>query len=173
MIVRDIALVVTLLLSAAPLAAQQRGTLEFGGFANNTAFDESLSTESGWGAGGRVGAFLSPRLSIEVEGSGVGASRSQGSNDITVGVYSARLLGAPFQFGKVALLVGAGGDHTDTEFLKSYGFHALLGARVALTDALALRVGWTEYYLVNGDATNRSLHVGFSAYRSPALSSMR
>ena len=158
MFAKNILIGFALMVSAVPLDAQRRGTIEFGGFASNTAFDESLAVASGWGAGARVGAYLFPRLSIEVEGTGTTATNS---------VFSARLLAAPLRLGPVSVLLGAGVDHTDVDVLKSYGVHGLLGAKLAISNAIAVRAGWVESYLANGESTNRSLQLGLSAHRSP------
>ena len=58
---------VAVAVAAVPAAAQQQGTVEFGVFASNTSFGNSLGMNSGWGGGGRVGVFMFPRLSAEFE----------------------------------------------------------------------------------------------------------
>ena len=40
------------LLCAAPVAAQRRGTMEFGGFGSLAKFDSELTLESAYGGGG-------------------------------------------------------------------------------------------------------------------------
>ena len=47
-----------LLVSAAPVMGQDRGTIEFGAYGNTTSFDSELNMNDSWGGGGRVGAFL-------------------------------------------------------------------------------------------------------------------
>jgi len=164
---RAIAIGVAALVLAVPAGAQQRGTIEFGGFASNTSFDNSLRMNNSWGAGGRVGAFIFPRLSVEFEGGGSNAGRTLGLRDVNVGVLSARLTAVPLKVGPMSLLLGAGVDHTDTNFLESYGYHGLVGAKLALGQSLALRVDGIQSYMVHGNGTNRALHVGLVAYRSP------
>jgi outer membrane protein OmpA-like peptidoglycan-associated protein len=160
--------IAALLIAVTPVAAQQqRGTVEFGGFASSTSYDESLGMNRGLGWGGRVGAFLHPRLSIEFEGGTASASRDQGLNDVNVGILSARLTAIPARLGRVSFLLGAGIDHTDTYFLESYGGHGLLGAKVRLWDAGDLRLDWIQTYMSNGKGTNRGLHLGMSVYRQP------
>ena len=69
-------LVVSLLvgLSAAPLTAQQKGTIEIGGFGKFTdyskSFEATRQSANAYGAGGRLGYFLNPRWELEVDGSG-------------------------------------------------------------------------------------------------------
>lgn len=157
------------LLGTVPAAAQQRGTVEFGAFGSTTSFDNSLGMNSGWGAGGRVGVFLAPRWSVEFEGGGSRVSRPSGLSDVNVGVLSARLTAVPFKLGGVSVLLGAGIDHTDTWFLESYGVHGLLGAKIALSPSVALRVDGIHSFMANGNGTNTGLHVGLSFYRNPGV----
>lgn len=69
-------LVVSLLigLSAAPLLAQQKGTIEIGGFGKFTDYSKSFETTrqsaNSYGAGGRLGYFLNRHWELEVDGSG-------------------------------------------------------------------------------------------------------
>ena len=53
---------------AMPLAAQERGTIEFGAFGSAASFDNDLSLKTGMGAGGRIAMYLDPRWSVEFEG---------------------------------------------------------------------------------------------------------
>ena len=152
---------------AAPAAAQQRGTMEFGAFASNTNFDNTLGMSSSWGAGARIGVFVVPRLSVEFEGGGSNAGRTLGLQNVNVGVLSARLTAVPLKFGRVSVLLGGGIDHTDTYYMESFGIHGLLGAKFALSDLVALRVDGIDSYMANGKYTNLGLHVGLSIYRNP------
>ena len=157
------------LIGAVPATAQQRGTMEFGGFASNTAFDNGLHMNNSWGAGGRIGVFIFPRLSAEFEGGGANAGRSLGLADVNVGILSARLTAVPFKFGPVSVLLGAGVDHTDTYFFESYGFHGLLGAKIRLSDFVALRIDRIRSWMSNGNGINSGLHLGLSIYRNPGV----
>jgi peptidoglycan-associated lipoprotein len=172
MIVRTIVVAVAVLAGAVPAAAQQRGTVEFGGFASNTSFDHSLGMTDGLGAGGRIGVFIWPRLSLEFEGGGTSSDRPSKVHEVNVGIYSGRVTGVPLKFGRVSFLVGAGMDYIDTWLFESYGVHALLGAKLALTESFALRVDGIESYmgeryLHNDNGTNTAIHVGFSVHRGP------
>ncbi|MBI3790634.1 MAG: hypothetical protein HY275_07125 [Gemmatimonadetes bacterium] len=146
--------------------AQQRGTMEFGVFASYSSFDPALDIVSGWGAGGRIGMYAARYLAVEFEGGGGDVARTFNRTNVNVGNLSMRLLLVPVQLGRVALLAGLGGDFTDTFEMQSYGVHALLGLRVALTDALAVRVDGIDSYLANGRRTNAALHIGLSVLRS-------
>jgi len=157
------------LVGAVPATAQQRGTMEFGAFGSNTSWDNSLNINSNWGAGARVGVFITPRLSAEFEGGGGNASRSLGLANVNVGVLSGRLTFVPFKVGSLSALLGLGADHTDTYFFESYGIHALLGAKVRLSDYVALRFDGINSWMSNGNGQQKSLHVGLSFYRNPGV----
>ncbi len=167
MLVRAITVGVAGLILAAPAAAQQRGTVEFGGFASNTSFDNSLGMNNAWGAGGRVGAFLHPRLSVEFEGGGTSASRNVGLQNVNVGILSGRFTAVPLQGGRLSILLGAGVDHTDTFVLESYGVHGLLGAKIAFWNSGFLRVDGIQSWMAHGKGTNTGLHLGLGFYRNP------
>ena len=157
------------LIGAVPATAQQRGTMEFGAFGSNSSWDNSLNINSNWGAGARVGVFLTPRLSAEFEGGGGNASRSLGLANVNVGVLSGRLTFVPLKFGSLSILAGLGADHTDTYFFESYGIHGLLGAKVRLSDYVALRFDGINSWMSNGGGQQKSLHVGLSFYRNPGV----
>jgi len=167
MSVRTITVGVALLLSAAPAIAQQRGTVEFGGFASNTKYDTGLGMNNSWGAGGRIGVFVLPRLSLEFEGGSSNAGRPLGLSNVNVGILTARATAVPLKAGRLSILLGAGVDHTDTYFIESYGVNGLLGAKIALSPAVALRVDGIASYLANQKYTNLGVHVGLSVYRNP------
>jgi outer membrane protein OmpA-like peptidoglycan-associated protein len=160
------------LVGAVPATAQQRGTMEFGAFGSNTSWNSSLNMNSNWGAGARIGVFITPRLSAEFEGGGGTASRSLGLADVNVGVLSGRLAFVPFKVGSVSALLGLGADHTDTYFFESYGVSGLLGAKVPLSDYVALRVDGINSWMSNGGGQQKSLHLGLSFYRHPGVSTV-
>lgn len=160
---------VAVLLAAAPATAQQRGTMEFGGFASNTSFDQFLGMGNSWGAGGRISLYAFPRLAFEFEGGGSNAARNLGLQNVNVGILSARLTATPIKYRRLSILVGGGGDHTDTYFIESYGVHGLLGAKFRLSDAAALRVDGILSWMANGNYTNRGLHFGLSLTRNPMV----
>jgi peptidoglycan-associated lipoprotein len=157
------------LVGAVPATAQQRGTMEFGAFGSNSSWDNSLNINSNWGAGARVGVFFTPRLSAEFEGGGGNASRSLGLANVNVGVLSGRLTWVPFKVGSLSALLGLGADHTDTYFFESYGIHGLLGAKIRLSDYVALRFDGINSWMSNGHGQQKSLHVGLSFYRNPGV----
>ncbi len=62
-----------LALVAAPAVAQEKGTVEFGGFVKYTRYDKSFGTsnkrENSYGGGARLGYFLSKHWELEADGS--------------------------------------------------------------------------------------------------------
>jgi len=163
---------VAVLVGAVPATAQQRGTMEFGAFGSNTSWDASLNMNSSWGAGARVGVFITPRLSAEFEGGGGSASRGSGLEDVNVGLLAGRLTFVPFKTGGVSFLLGLGANHTDTYFFESYGLDGLLGAKIRLSDFVALRVDGIQSWMANGNGSNASLHLGLSFYRNPGVNTV-
>jgi len=132
---------VAALVIAVSAGAQERGTIEFGGFTSVAKFDQALSLNTGYGIGGRVGAYLVPRWSMEFEMAEMRASRPNGLKDVNVGILSGRLVGVPFQAGALSVLVGAGaGVSTETNFMHSYGVDALTGIKLALNPNTAFRI---------------------------------
>ena len=155
---------------AAPVAAQERGTMEFGAFGSAATFDNKLSLKTGYGGGGRIAMYLDPRWSIEFEKGEMRANRPNGLKDVNVGILSSRLIVAPLTSGALSFVVGGGaGISTETNFLHSYGVDALVGAKFALTDNASLRVDGVMDWLANEDwKTYKSVRVGISMFRHPA-----
>jgi outer membrane protein OmpA-like peptidoglycan-associated protein len=164
-----IAVGVAALVSAAPVAGQQRGTVEFGAFGTASSYDASLDMNNSMGFGGRVGAFISPRFSLEFEAGGGNAERPNGLEAVNVGVLSGRALFVPLRLAsnRVSVLLGGGVDHTDANFFESYGWHGLLGMKLGLSETVALRVDGIRSWMATGDGANNSLHFGLSMYRRP------
>jgi outer membrane protein OmpA-like peptidoglycan-associated protein len=159
------------LISASPVTAQQRGTIELGAFASTTGYESSLGMNNHAGFGGRVGAFFTPRFSVEFEGGGGTAPRTLGRSDVNVGVLSGRLLLVPLRLANnsFSVLLGGGVDHTDANFFESYGWHGLLGAKLRLSDAIAIRADGIKSWMATGDGSNTSFHLGLSVYRVPGF----
>lgn len=70
---RSLLLAGALVLSGAPALAQEKGTWELGGFGRFTSYDNSFDVarkrQNSYGGGARIGYFLSPRFSLELDGS--------------------------------------------------------------------------------------------------------
>ncbi len=169
MFIRACTIGVTALLLAVPAAAQERGTIELGGFANYSFYDDALGLDDGWGGGGRIGAFLFPHLSVEFDIARKGADRPNGLQSVSVEAFSARLTAVPLIVGPVSFLVGAGAVHTDYEVGVDDGFQGLVGMKWALGSSAALRVeGLLDRNSMDGDETwNKAIQFGLSFYRHP------
>jgi hypothetical protein len=169
MSIRAIAVGLAALVCAVPVAAQERGTVEFGAFASAATFDNALTLDNGYGGGGRIAMFLDPRWSVEFEKAEMRASRPNGLANVNVGILSSRLMLVPLTAGPLSLVVGAGGGiSTETNFMHSYGLDALVGAKYALTDNAALRVDGVFDWLANENwKTYRSVRFGVSLFRRP------
>lgn len=170
MSLRTLTIAFAALVIAVPAAAQQRGTIEFGAFGSVGRFDKDLTLDQGFGGGGRIGAFLTPRTSVEFEMGEMRATRTLGLRDVNVGILSARLTQIFARSGKLSLLLGAGaGTSTETNFMHTYGVQALVGAKLALSDRAALRADLIGHWLANEDwKAYQAVHVGLSLYRSPS-----
>src|SRR6185369_13090241 len=109
------------LVLAAPAAAQERGTMEFGAFGSAATFDNALSLKTAFGGGGRIGMFLDPRWLVEFEKAEMRATRPSGLKDVNVGILASRLIFTPVTSGALSFLIGGGaGIGTETNFLHSY-----------------------------------------------------
>lgn len=170
MSLRTLTIAFAALVIAVPAAAQQRGTIEFGAFGSAGRFDKALTLDQGYGGGGRIGAFLTPRTSLEFEKGEMRATRTLGLKDVNVGILSARLTQIFARSGKLSLLIGAGaGASTETNFMHTYGVNALVGMKIAMGDNAAFRADLIGDWLANEDwKAYQSLHVGISLYRNPS-----
>jgi outer membrane protein OmpA-like peptidoglycan-associated protein len=156
---------------AIPLGAQERGSMEFGAFVSLNSFQDKFNMDNAVGFGGRIGAFLDPRWALEFEGNGGTASRPGGLADRTFRFLDARVLFVPVKVGRAQLLIGAGAGHVDAnvnnDFTdQSYGYHALLGGKLAIGENAALRLDGVQYF--NDGASHRSFRAGLSLYRHPS-----
>ena len=166
---RAITIGAAVLLWAVPAAAQQRGTVEFGAFGSAGSFDNALTLGTGFGGGGRMGVFLDPRFAIEFEKGEMSATSTVKASRVNVGLISGRAVWTPIRAGALSIVLGAGAAAgTETNFLHSYGVNALLGAKVALNDNIAIRVDGVGDWLANNQwAPFQSIHLGLSFFRSP------
>src|SRR3954471_11157953 len=167
------------------LDAPLPGTVELGGFAQWTFFDDnagltgSAVAEDGLGYGGRVGVFLSdPRW--ELEGDGYYSPQSNefasttGISDVDAHAFAlrlnynfpfARLMGRQSQF-----IIGAGATRTSyrfendvtniTSYTYNYGGSALAGIRLGIANRTALRFDGVLDYMPNHKPdANMNIHV--------------
>jgi peptidoglycan-associated lipoprotein len=145
---------------ASSIAAQQPGTVELGGYGSYTRFGDEASAESRGGTGGRIGIFVTPRLSLEGE-AGYTYTDFTGSTGGRIW-YSPLSLRAVWHVpagSRAALLLGAGVTRGHFYYAdESYdaGPSALAGVRLSLTDWLALRVDGVADWMLDP----RTLHLG-------------
>lgn len=170
MSLRTLTIAVAALVIAVPAAAQQRGTIEFGAFASAGRFDKALTLDQGFGGGGRIGAFLTPRTSLEFEKSEMSATRTLGLKDVNVGILSARLVQIFARTGGLSLMIGAGaGASTETNFMHSYGINALVGGKIRIGKNAAFRADLIGDWLANEDwKAYQRVQVGLVLYRNPS-----
>lgn len=141
-------------------AAQQRGSVELGGFLNAAYFDRSLDFDQGEvGIGGLVGYFVTPKVALEGEIARVPFSSVDGIDANFVPLRARATYNAPLGANS-ALLLGAGYVHTfyrhDID-MDDDGATALVGLRVAMQQALQLRFGTYLDFIPspsNGDDSN-------------------
>lgn len=155
---------------AVPAAAQDRGTMEFGGFGSYAWFNEEIGLKTGYGGGVRVGMFLDPRWAFEFEGAEMRATRPNGLKDVNVGILAPRIVWTPFTAGNLSFLLGIGAAvSTETFFLHSYGADALAGVKVKMGENAAFRLDGTYDYLQQQHGKKYgSVRAGLSLFRRPA-----
>ncbi len=187
-------LVVATLLAmvAAPAMAQQKGSVELGGFIKFTHYDKSYGTSekraNSWGGGARLGYFLSKKWELELDGSGNATDVKEfftgyGSTALTYYPFHLRALynqklgeGSPFTW-----LIGAGPAYsrygknllTEPNFKGSdWGIGAITGIRASLTNWLAARLDGTLDYIPSpNNASDRVIHQGNGITAGSAASS--
>ena len=139
------------------LAAQKAGSVEFGGFGQFTRADAAWHVKNGYGLGGRLGVFFTPRWELEADASfstfNTEAPRTAGN--ISQQTYSGRLTyGIPFGMGgrthHFLIEGGVGGQRFDShnDFSLSPGG----GFRFMLADAVSLRLDGLVEYVENPTA---------------------
>jgi peptidoglycan-associated lipoprotein len=167
------------------LDAPLPGTVELGGFAQWTFFDDNAGSEGvavaedGLGYGGRLGVFLAdPRW--ELEGDGYYSPQSNefaatsGISDVDAHAFAlrlnynfpfARMMGRQSQF-----ILGAGATRTsyrfendntnDVGYNYNYGVSGLAGIRLGIANRTALRIdGVLDYMPTHDPDANMNIHV--------------
>lgn len=150
-----------------PLAAQEKGAIEIGGFGKYTKYDNSYGTSNksanSYGGGGRLGYFLSRKFELELDGSG----NATDVKDFFTGYASTALTYYPFHLRAIynqklgqnspftwLLGVGPAYNRYGKDVAGEPGFKgndvgvgALTGFRASLTNWLAFRVDGTLDYI--------------------------
>ena len=185
-----LAALVAALCFGAPAVAQApagptAGTIEIGGFGQWTAFDENAGRpgvvpEDGFGFGGRLGFFLTPRLQLEGDGWYSPQDRDLDESFCCTGerATQVRASGQGLRLnynvplglvgGASQLVIGAGAVRTNYAFeggnaadsaITSYGGSGLVGLRMGLARWLAARVDGVADYMPGHDPeANLNLH---------------
>lgn len=175
-------------LLAGPAVAQQpqSGTWELGAFGRWTVYDKSfdlvapIEREKGFGFGGRLGYFFSPRWALEFDGSynkTEVSSPDPGPSDIDLKyvpfhlrlTYNAPLgermfwlLGVGPNYNRYSLGSGADALLTDTFDGDDWGVGVLTGLRLKLSDRVSMRLSGTLDYIPSppSDADGTNTMVG-------------
>jgi len=145
-------------LSTLPALAQEKGTFELGAFARFTSYDNSFDVarkrQNSYGGGGRIGYFLSPKFSLELDGS----FNATDLENYFVGQASSPIRYWPFHLrgmyhaplgNKFNFLLGAGpvlnqygkSSNTTVKTINGtdFGVGGLVGLRYKVNDWLSLR----------------------------------
>lgn len=178
---------------AAPLVAQEKGTVEIGGFVRYTRYDKSFGTsnkrENSYGGGGRLGYFLSSKWALELDG-------SVNATDVTeffAGFGSTALVYAPFHLrlnfnqkfssgSPFTWILGVGPAYnrygkrvvTEPGFRppgagSDWGVGAITGIRAMLTTWLAFRLDGTLDYIPSpNNASDEVVAQGIAAASPPS-----
>jgi len=131
-------LAMTALVLAVPLAAQRAGTIEVGGFARYVDFDNTLPMGDDMDLGGRVGVYLEPALTLEVD-----LARSSQSS-VTYTPLHVRAVYNGTVSSRLEALVGGGyvRNWYGAPYSKAdQGLSVLLGLRYHVRSQLWLRLG--------------------------------
>ncbi len=131
--------------------AQGGGTVELGALGQYTIFDQSLTLDDAILAGGRIGVFLKPSISLEAQGAYGKTDSKSGVARVSFFPIHGRLLFHVPLANRVHFIVGPGYVHhefgDDPAFKGSEdGVSGLGGFRFGLSDKVALRVeGIVDY----------------------------
>jgi hypothetical protein len=134
------------LVAATPAAAQKPGSVEIGGFARFTDYDNSLPIFNGLGVGGRVAAQALPRLGVEVNYSSTSSEGVKHTPLRLMAVYS--VPADP----KTDILVGFGyvrNKYTGAYDATDSGLSGFVGVRYRVGNMLALRLDGGEDFVWN------------------------
>jgi OOP family OmpA-OmpF porin len=136
-------------LAISPVSGQSAGTVEIGGFARYTRFDQSLGLDDAIGAGGWLGVFIAPGLALEGTGGYLPTSGPLTANGSLIPLH-ARLVYARQVAGPMAVLLGAGYVHNvygRAANVSDDGVSGLFGLRFDMGPTLAARLEATEDFI--------------------------
>jgi len=182
-------LIAVSLLAVAPLAAQEKGTFEIGGFGRWTSYPDAYQlhkTADGskvdgnqFGGGGRLGYFVAKNWAVELDGSfnPTDLAGHQANVPSTEFASSVPLNYTPFHLqavynaplsesGAVRWMIGAGPGYTALDKGISDGWvsvGAMTGFRFRLAQWLNLRVEGTADFLPTGYNDSSNVYLGVQA----------
>ncbi len=137
---RFAAILAVLAVSAVPVCAQHRGTIELGAFGRYDFYDNAMGLDDATGFGGRLGFFLSSKVVLESD-AGLTATKA-GITDVDHKPLHVRLLGN-LPFGKrLAFLLGGGWSYNSYGngwSATENGVGGLAGLRLSLGKRLSVR----------------------------------
>lgn len=167
---------------AVPVSAQQKGSLEIGGFGRYTGYPEDSYDVQGpddnrLGGGGRLGYFLSDKFALELSTSfnPTDLQSNQAHIPSTIGFDSRPLMYNPWHLygiynaplgGSAAWLIGAGANYTRlTKGIEHDGFGvgAITGLRLKATSWLHLRLEGTADIIPSGFNDESNVYLGAQA----------
>jgi outer membrane protein OmpA-like peptidoglycan-associated protein len=131
---------------AAAVAAQSPHTVEIGGFARNTWFDDQLPVDEKVGGGATIGVFVLRNFAIEAEGSYLKSNGPLGNDISNTRILGRLVYNVPLGGYANAFQIGAGyvrNMYGKTADADENGVHVLVGLRVGFTENIALRVAGT------------------------------
>ncbi len=172
---------VAVLLAATPLAAQDKGTFEIGGFGRYTDYTNAYlvrgADDNRIGGGGRIGFFVANNLTLELAASfnPTDLRGNQPTIPSTIGARSRPLQYRPINLHAVynaplgnafALMIGAGPGYTklskglDESYLSVGG---LVGLRIKPTNWLNFRIETLADYIPSGFGDESNTYLGHQA----------
>jgi outer membrane protein OmpA-like peptidoglycan-associated protein len=172
---------VAALMAVAPLAAQEKGTFEIGGFGRYTDYTNAYLTrgpdDNRIGGGGRIGFFVANNLALEFAGSinPTDLRGNQANVPSTIGAISRPLRATPINAhlvynapisGAFSLMLGAGPSYTmltkgiEENYL---GVGGLVGLRIKPTNWFNLRIETLADYIPSGFGDNSNTYLGHQA----------
>jgi hypothetical protein len=143
--------------------AQRAGSIELGGVANFTIYDDEIGIENAPGIGGRAGLYLLPNLSAEVDWTYAEPDLSdppgyQGRTQVVHELIQARLLYNWWVGENAALLLGGGYTYDNYSTprrlaARGGGPGGLVGLRFRFSERFSARLEGFGYYVSEDDAT--------------------
>src|SRR5690606_38229926 len=136
-----------LLVTGAPLAAQQPGMVEIGTFGSFTRLDRRGEFDDALSLSGRLGVFILPQVSLEVDAARGRVEDPQGTRSNFTPFHARLLYNRPMGV-RTDLVLGAGYAQydygkTDEVPADEYGVGMLAGLRFGLSERVAFRLDGT------------------------------